>query len=121
MTPPKSFRALEDSSSCKPVFQEQWHAEAIAVVELLIANGILTADNWSRTLGDHLAQQPLDDEPYDEGRYYEAFLATLEFILHRDGIASSTDVMQRERDWRRAYLNTPHGKPVVLPDYRWSP
>ena len=55
-------------------------------------------------------------EPDNDASYYAAFLAALEFVLHRNGIALSSEFDRRENDWRRARLNTPHGKSVVLPD-----
>ncbi|WP_280379481.1 hypothetical protein [Pseudomonas sp. BN515] len=30
------------------------------------------------------------------------------------GLAGADDIAQRAAEWRRAYLNTPHGQPVML-------
>jgi hypothetical protein len=48
--------------------------------------------------------------------YYSAFLSALEQILDRSQFALQAEVDRREQDWRHAYLNTPHGKPVALAD-----
>ena len=48
--------------------------------------------------------------------YYGAYLGALEQILDRSRFAPQAEVDRREQDWRRAYLNSPHGKPVTLAD-----
>ena len=100
----------------QPVFQEQWHAQVIAVVELLLAEGRITPSVWSETLGAELDKRSRDGEPDSDATYYGAFLSALESILDQYGIALRSEVDNRESDWRHAYLSTPHGKPVALKD-----
>lgn len=98
------------------MFQEQWHAQVIAIVELLTAEGKITPTVWSETLGAELDKRSRDGDPDDDSTYYSAFLSALECILDQAGIASQLELDKREGDWRHAYLSTPHGEPVVLED-----
>jgi hypothetical protein len=46
--------------------------------------------------------------------YYRAVLAALQALLYEAGATSREELDIREDEWRHAYLNTPHGKPVEL-------
>ncbi len=98
----------------QPVFLEQWHAQVIALVEVLVSEGAIAPSEWSKTLGAELDKRSENGDPDDDATYYGAFLAALEGIVSNAGLASRTEVNQREKDWRCAYLSTPHGQPVIL-------
>jgi hypothetical protein len=100
----------------EPVFSEQWHAQVIAIVDLLVADGKIDAEDWSRTLGAELDRRTTDPGNDTDASYYSAFLNALEQILDRSRFAPQSEVDRRAQDWRNAYLKTPHGKPVVLAD-----
>jgi hypothetical protein len=100
----------------EPVFSEQWHAQVIAMVELLVADGKIDAEEWSRTLGAELDRSVTGTDTDADATYYSAFLRALEQVLHKSQFALPAEVDRRQQDWRNAYLNTPHGKPVALPD-----
>jgi len=84
------------------------------VVELLVTDGKIDPHEWARTLGAELDRLASEGAANTDATYYSAFLSALERILDRDRVAVRTEVDRRERDWRDAYLNTPHGKPVIL-------
>ncbi|MBT6829597.1 MAG: nitrile hydratase subunit beta, partial [Rhodospirillaceae bacterium] len=46
--------------------------------------------------------------------YYNQWLAGLEKLVTDKGLASGSEMSGRKNEWRRAYLNTPHGKPIHL-------
>lgn len=98
------------------VFAEQWHAQVVAVVELLIANKNLDATEWSQTLGAEVDRRVSEGAEDADANYYNAFLRALEQILARERFAALEEVDRRVSDWRKAYLSTPHGNPVVLKD-----
>jgi len=100
----------------EPVFAEQWHAQVIAVVELLIEEGKIDAEDWSQTLGAELDRRAAKGAQDSDETYYSAFLSALEQILARESLAAPAEVDKRESDWRQAYLSTPHGKPVFIRD-----
>ncbi|GGD78679.1 hypothetical protein [Rhizobium anhuiense] len=115
MTRPEISRASLRSRDRNPAFQEQWHAQVVAIVELLLASGKLDPEDWSQTLGAELEKRARAGETDDDATYYGAFKAALELVLDRTGIASYSEVDRRESAWRQAYLSTPHGRPVTLP------
>ena len=115
MTRPEISRACLRSRDRNPAFQEQWHAQVVAIVELLLASGKLDPEDWSQTRGAELEKRARAGETDDDATYYGAFKAALELVLDRTGIASYSEVDRRESAWRQAYLSTPHGRPVTLP------
>ena len=116
MSRPEVARRARRHRDGEPVFSEQWHAHVIALVELLITDGKIEAEDWSQTLGAELDRRVTDTAMDTDAIYYSAFLSALEQILDRRQFALQTELDRREQDWRNAYLNTPHGKPVALPD-----
>lgn len=114
MNPPDAAGWPLRDSDGRPAFREQWHAEAVAVVEVLISQGAISPDDWSRTLGAERERHAAAGGPDGEAAYYEAYLSALETILSKSGLAPREDVDRRTGDWRDAYLATPHGKPVKL-------
>ena len=46
--------------------------------------------------------------------YYQHWLAALERICAAKGLVGDEDMRRRKADWRRAYLSTPHGRPIDL-------
>jgi len=112
----RPYRAARRIRDCEAVFAEQWHAQVIAVVELLVADGKIDADDWSRALGAELDRRATEGAPDTDDNYYEAYLSVLESTLDKAQLASGAEVDRRESDWREAYLGTPHGQPVVLKD-----
>lgn len=116
MSQPETIRRARRHRDGEPVFSEYWHAQAIALVELLIAEGHVDSEEWSRTLGAELDRRASDNSDDTEATYYTALLSALEQLLDRSQFAATAEVDKRESDWRDAYLSTQHGKPVALKD-----
>ena len=95
-----------------PVFGEPWHAQTLALADLLVKSGAISSARWAETLGAEI--KALNAEPDDRETYYRAVLAALERLLAENGSVSPTELHEREHQWERAYLRTPHGKPVEL-------
>ena len=96
----------------EPVFGEPWHAETLALADLLVKRGAISPARWAETLGAEIAAHKAG--PDDRETYYRAVLAALERVLTENGAITRTELDAREHQWERAYLNTPHGKPVEL-------
>jgi hypothetical protein len=73
---------------------------------------VISAARWAETLGAEVAA--LNAEPDDRDTYYRAVLAALERMLMESGSVTRAELDEREHQWERAYLRTPHGKPVEL-------
>ncbi len=96
----------------EPVFGEPWHAQTLAIADCLVKRGAISPKRWAETLGAEIAARKAG--PDDRETYYRAVLAALERALMESGALARTELDARERQWERAYLNTPHGEPVEL-------
>lgn len=76
--------------------------------------GIFSASAWSEALGKELREKDAYAVSDDRSSYYHAALRALEALLLASGSLASEVIASRETEWRRAYLNTPHGMPVEL-------
>jgi nitrile hydratase accessory protein len=117
--PELSFLKAKDG---EPVFGEPWHAQTLALVDLLVKSGAISSARWAETLGAEI--KALNAAPDDRETYFRAVLAALERLLAENGSVTHAELEDREHQWERAYLRTPHGKPVELaagmePD--WEP
>ena len=98
----------------QPAFEEAWQAELLALAYALSEIGVFSPAEWSETLGAELQRRSARGEADDRETHYRAALAALEQLIARDGRISVEALAERTAQWRRAYLNTPHGKPVEL-------
>jgi nitrile hydratase accessory protein len=97
-----------------PVFAEPWQAQAFAMALALQQRGVFTWKDWAATLGEEIRTAQAKGDPDDGSTYYRHWLATLERIVARKGIASA-DVLERYvHAWDHAADRTPHGMPIEL-------
>jgi nitrile hydratase accessory protein len=96
----------------EPVFGEPWHAQTLALADLLVQRGAISPTRWGETLGAEI--EALKAAPDDRETYYRAVLAALERLLVENGSVTRAELHEREQQWERAYLRTPHGRPVEL-------
>ena len=54
------------------------------------------------------------DEIDGGSRYYQCWLAALEKLVARKGLAGAAALAVRKEEWAKAYRHTPHGRPVQL-------
>src|SRR5262245_23664505 len=97
-----------------PLFAEPWQAEVLAIADALVARGLFSATGWASALGAALAAAEADGAPDTPATYYRSALAALEVLLSDHAPEISRRMPERIDAWRRAYLETPHGQPVVL-------
>jgi nitrile hydratase accessory protein len=98
----------------EPVFDEPWQAQALGMADVLVTAGVISADAWALALGAELRKGATAGVADDAEAYYRAVLAALQTLLYEAGATAREEVEVREAEWRRAYLNTPHGMPVEL-------
>ena len=96
----------------EPAFDEPWQAETLALADLLVQRGAISPARWAEALGAEIAARKAG--PDQRETYYGAVLAALERLLAEEGAVTRTELDERERQWERAYLRTPHGRPVEL-------
>ncbi|MDQ6433555.1 nitrile hydratase accessory protein [Mesorhizobium sp. LHD-90] len=95
----------------EPVFAEPWQAEAFALVVALHERGLFSWGEWAETLS---AEVHRADAALDGHDYYDHWLAALEKLLAKKGVALAEDIETLAAAWERAAHATPHGKPILL-------
>jgi nitrile hydratase accessory protein len=97
-----------------PVFREPWEAQAFAMALMLHKRGVFTWPEWAATLAAEIKRAQAAGDPDTGETYYRHWLAALETLVTRKGIAND-DIMHRYRHaWEHACLRTPHGQPIEL-------
>lgn len=96
-------------------FDEPWQAQILALADTLCHQGRFTPAAWSGALGAALRRADATGAPDTPETYYTAAIEALERLLTEAGLVTAAALDARKGDWRRAYLETPHGSPVVPP------
>jgi nitrile hydratase accessory protein len=101
-----------------PIFAEPWQAQAFAMAVRLSAEGHFTWPEWVNYISAEIAtENNVGADRANEASltiYYRQWLAALEKLVADKGLASASELANRTEEWRRAYLNTPHGHPIEL-------
>ena len=97
-----------------PVFNEPWEASAFALAVRLSEEGHFTWPEWVAVLIEEIARAQREGDPDLGDTYYHHWVAALERLCSEKALVGQPDMAQRKEDWRKAYLNTPHGKPIEL-------
>ncbi len=97
-----------------PVFAEPWQAQAFAIAVQLSAEGHFTWTEWTTALGQQLRTAKTGGDPDDGSRYFDHWIAALEYLVANKKLTDSTALGKRKEAWADAYRHTPHGQPVEL-------
>jgi nitrile hydratase accessory protein len=97
-----------------PVFSEPWEAKAFALAVGLSEAGCFTWSEWVTVFSQEIKSAEERGDPDLGDTYYRHWLNALEKICTSKGLVGIEDRRKRKETWRRAYLNTPHGKPIEL-------
>jgi len=109
----KSLKPLA-SVDGEPAFSEAWQAEALAIADTLVQNGMFSAGAWSAALGEALQEAASSGASDDQETYYRCVLSALEELVARHSAIGRQAMAGKRKDWEEAYLSTPHGQPVKL-------
>jgi nitrile hydratase accessory protein len=98
-----------------PVFREPWEAQAFAMAVALHERGVFTWTEWAEILGDEIRQaQVAELSRTGETDYYRHWLAALERIVAKKGLANHATLVRYRDAWDHAAKRTPHGMPIEL-------
>ena len=97
-----------------PVFAEPWEAQAFALTLKLHEAGHFTWSEWATTLGAEIEAARSRGDPDLGDTYYQHWLAALERLAAEKGLVGGGELGARKAAWKRAFLNTPHGQPILL-------
>jgi nitrile hydratase accessory protein len=96
------------------VFSEPWQAQAFAIAMQLSKRGVFTWSEWVEVFSAEIRAHPAEPGEDSSAAYYRQWLVALETILTTRGHSTAAEISGVQDLWRRAYVNTPHGLPVVL-------
>lgn len=97
-----------------PVFNQPWEARAFALAVRLSEAGWFTWTEWVDIFSRQIQAAQRQGDPDLGDTYYRHWLCALERICDAKGFVSGGDLDRRKAAWRRAYHNTPHGRPIEL-------
>jgi nitrile hydratase accessory protein len=97
-----------------PVFAEPWQAQAFAMALTLQQRGVFSWNEWADELGTQIKTAIAQGDPDDGTTYYRHWLATLERLVARKGIASPETLDRYYQAWDHAADRTPHGRTIEL-------
>lgn len=97
-----------------PVFDRPWQAKAFSLIVHLHQAGLFPWAEWVRTFSEEIKASPaLPGESVNDA-YYRQWAAAMETMLAALDLTAPDAIAQRTQEWRQAYLNTPHGQPILL-------
>jgi len=105
----------------EPTFAEPWQAQAFALVVSLHQAGLFAWQDWVKIFSETIVAAPATPAEDVNSAYYRQWLLAMERLVEHLGLATPTAIAQRAAEWRQAYLNTPHGQPVVLANAHCPP
>jgi nitrile hydratase accessory protein len=97
-----------------PVFREPWEAQAFALAVALQEQGLMTKTEWADALGEEIKRAQAAGDPDSGETYYRHWLAALERMVAKKGLADPTALRRTHDAWQRAAARTPHGTPIEL-------
>ncbi len=95
-------------------FAEPWHAQIFALTHKLAQAGHYSWPEWAERFALARAQSASLHAPDLEATYYDDWLKTFEQLLLDKGLADRASIERMKQAWTQAYLDTPHGEPVML-------
>lgn len=105
---------LDQIPTPETIFEEPWQAEAFATTLHLSQQGAFTWSQWVGTFAKRIAAEPRRAGEDVPTAYYRQWLGALESLVEDTFEMPLATVEIRQEQWRRAYLETPHGQPVTL-------
>lgn len=97
-----------------PAFDQPWQAQAFSLVVSLHQAGLFEWKDWAEAFTSEIAASPAVPGESVNDTYFRQWVSALEKFAARLKLTCGTDIDNRARAWRQAYLNTPHGQPIML-------
>jgi nitrile hydratase accessory protein len=114
MTDPSVSEALLPRADEGAVFDEPWQAQAFALAVRLAETGCFTWNEWTTALAEEIRAARERGDADLGHTYYQHWLNALERLCTRKKFVAVSEMQVRKEEWRRAYVNTPHGQAVEL-------
>ncbi|MFN2993163.1 nitrile hydratase accessory protein [Serratia plymuthica] len=95
-------------------FEHPWQAQVFSLIVYLHQAGQFSWKAWVDVFSDEIKASPMQEHESINDAYYRQWVSAAEKMLLSLELAGEQDIAHRTDEWRQAYLNTPHGMPVVL-------
>ena len=109
-----SFADLSSSDTGAPKFSEAWHAQAFGLAMALARARRFTWATWVDTFSAEIRSSPQRAGESNEDAYYRQWESALRQLMLKIGDVDSHDLDETAEHWRRSYLHTEHGRPIVF-------
>lgn len=110
---PEALAAIPPDQQ-NPTFSEPWEAQAFAITVALHRRGLFSWNEWAQTLGEQIRLAQASGDPDLGTTYYRHWLAAIEKLVQKKGIADQRTLARYQEGWHRAAHRTPHGEPIEL-------
>ncbi len=98
----------------QPVFNAPWQAQAFAMALTLHEQGVFEWSEWAAVLSVEIKNAQRNGDADLGDTYYLHWLAALESIVVKKGIAEPSRLKSLYQAWDAAARATPHGQPITL-------
>ncbi|RMN22519.1 hypothetical protein ALQ63_02865 [Serratia plymuthica] len=95
-------------------FEHPWQAQVFSLIVYLHQAGQFSWKAWVDVFSDEIKASPMQEHESINDAYYRQWVSAAEKMLLSLELTGEPDIARRTDEWRQAYLNTPHGMPVVL-------
>lgn len=97
-----------------PVFDKPWQAKAFSLIVHLHRAELFPWAEWVRTFSEAIKAAPAQPGESVNDAYYRQWATAMENMITALHLTAPDDIGRRTQEWRLAYINTPHGQPIVL-------
>ena len=104
-----------------PPFRDLWEAEAFAIGNLLIKEGVITCKEWETVMSEAILRAQAAGDPDRGDTYFNHWADALETILISHGMTDRESLSEQQALWDRAIRNTPHGVALSLENAYLTP
>lgn len=114
------LKSLGTTDLGAPGFGEPWHAQVFGLSMALAQAGVFSWGKWVETFSTEIRAHPQTAAETSEEAYYRQWSEALITLLEATGVMTDVELAETAEHWRRSYIATEHGKPIVfrrdLPD-----
>lgn len=97
-----------------PKFSEPWHAQVFGLAMAMAQAGHFTWGTWVDSFSAEISTNRQNADENSENAYYRQWLTALISLLQRTGAMNDVEMRETAEHWRRSYLHTEHGQPIVF-------
>lgn len=97
-----------------PGFGEPWHGQVFGLSMALAQAGQFSWATWVDTFSREIRANPQGQDETSDAAYYRQWAAALVTLLEQIGAMDQPALADTIEHWRRSYLHTEHGQPIVF-------